>query len=61
MSHPITSRQAAERVGTTVTTINRWAASGRLVPVLEVPGYRGARLYNPADVDAAARPQGAAK
>jgi DNA-binding transcriptional MerR regulator len=52
MSEPITSRQAAEVAGTTVTTINRWVASGRLTPVIEVPGYRGARLFDPADVEA---------
>jgi DNA-binding transcriptional MerR regulator len=50
MSEPITSRQAAEVAGTTVTTINRWVAAGRLTPVLEVPGYNGARLFDPADV-----------
>jgi DNA-binding transcriptional MerR regulator len=52
MSEPITSRQAAEVAGTTVTTINRWVASGRLTPVIEVPGYRGARLFDPEDVAA---------
>jgi DNA-binding transcriptional MerR regulator len=52
MSEPITSRQAAEVAGTTVTTINRWVAAGRLTPVIEVPGYRGARLFDPADVAA---------
>ena len=52
MSQPITSRQAAELAGTTVTTINRWVVAGRLTPVIEVPGYRGARLFDPADVEA---------
>lgn len=49
---PITSRQAANLAGRTVTTINRWVQSGRLIPVIEVPGYRGARLFDPADVEA---------
>lgn len=48
----LTSRQVAERMRTTVTTVNRWVAAGRLEPVLQVPGYRGARLFDPASIDA---------
>lgn len=48
----MTSRQVAETLRTTVTTVNRWASSGRLEPALQVPGYRGARLFHPDDVDA---------
>jgi hypothetical protein len=47
MSEPLlTSRQVAERLGKTVTTVNRMANDGRLKPALEVPGYRGARLFD---------------
>lgn len=48
----LTSRQVAERLGTTVTTVNRWVKSERLTPALEVPGYRGARLFDPASIEA---------
>lgn len=50
----IGSRDAANLVGVTQTTINRWVQSGRLVPVAEFPGYRGARLFARADVEALA-------
>lgn len=52
MSELLTSRQAAERLGTTTTTINRWAKSGRLAPALQVPGYNGAHLFKVEDVEA---------
>lgn len=47
----LTSRQVAERLSTTVSTVNRWVATGKLAPVMEVPGYHGARLFAPQDVD----------
>ena len=50
----LTTMQAAERVGVSVPTINRWARQGRIAPVFKAPGLRGARLYDPADIDALA-------
>lgn len=52
MAELLTSRQVAERLGTTVTTVNRWVQRGRLTPSLEVPGYKGARLFDPDAVEA---------
>lgn len=50
----ITTRQAAERLGVTVSTVSRWAASGKLVPALRLEGLRGPMWFRPADVDALA-------
>lgn len=55
MSHNeqlLTSRDVAARKGVTVTTVNRWVNSGKLTPAVEVPGYRGARLFDEESVDA---------
>lgn len=51
----LTSRQVAEQMNTTVTTVNRWVQAGRLEPALRVPGYRGARLFDPASIEALAK------
>ena len=48
----LTSRQLARELETTVTTVNRWVNSGRITPALQVPGYRGARLFEPASIEA---------
>lgn len=48
----MTSRQVAERVGRTITTVNRWVSEGRLTPALVLEGYNGPRLFDPASVDA---------
>lgn len=47
----MTSRQVAEHLGTTITTVNRWVKSDRLKPSQTVPGYNGARLFDPAVVE----------
>ena len=54
MDDMVTSREAAEIAGTTITTVNRWVKAGRLQPVIELPGYRGARLFSRDDVTAIA-------
>lgn len=43
--------QAAEILGVSVATVNRWALSGRLEPVVEIPGRTGARLFLRSDVE----------
>lgn len=57
MSELLTSRQVAERLETTVTTVNRWVLSGRLQPTMQVPGYRGARLFDESAIEALKEPQ----
>lgn len=51
-SELMTSRQVAAEVGKTVETVNQWVRTGRLTPALVVPGYHGARLFDPASVEA---------
>ena len=34
----------------TVSTVNRWAASGRLPSAAKTPGIRGARMFDMRDV-----------
>lgn len=51
----LTTRQAADRLGVTVSTISRWVASGKLAPALRIEGLRGPMWFRPADVDALAK------
>ena len=52
----LTANESAERAGVSRRTITRWIESGRLAPVAKLPGDTGALLFDPDDVDAAARP-----
>lgn len=45
---------AAERLAVNRSTLTRWVQSGRITPVLIVPGYKGDLLFDPADVSALA-------
>jgi DNA-binding transcriptional MerR regulator len=42
----------AARCGVTVRTVNRWVREGKLTPVAQAPGPRGARMFNAADLTA---------
>ncbi|TFV82030.1 MerR family transcriptional regulator [Microbacterium sp. dk485] len=55
MADPITSRDVAKITGATQSTVNRWVKAGLLKPIFEMPGYRGARLFDPDDVQQLAR------
>lgn len=48
----VSSAQAATIHGVDVTTINRWAKSGRLRVVVKAPGRTGANLFDRAEVEA---------
>lgn len=48
----IPTKAVAEHLGTTVATVNRWAAEGRITPALEMPGKTGARLFRLDEVKA---------
>ena len=50
MSDLLTTRQVAERAKRSRSQVNRDATSGRLAVAVEVPGYRGARLFDPSAV-----------
>jgi excisionase family DNA binding protein len=51
MRTPLSTREAAEQLGVDVSTINRWAATGRLRALRQLPGTRGVRLFDPLVVD----------
>ena len=40
----------AARCGVTVRTVNRWVRDGKLTPVAQAPGPRGARMFRAADL-----------
>jgi len=48
----VSTKTVSERLKVTVTTVNRWANTGRLVPAVEMPGETGARLYRLSEVEA---------
>lgn len=52
----LSTAQVATRLGKSVATVNRYVKRGVLEPAAQGPGERGARLYDPADVDALAKP-----
>lgn len=55
MADLIGTKEAAELLGKSVATLNRWAADGRSdrpQPAVSLPGETGARLYQRADVEA---------
>lgn len=45
---------AARRLGVSVATVNRWAATGVLPTAAKGDGRTGARMYRSSDVDALA-------
>ena len=48
----LTSRQAADHLGVNVSKFHRIvAATEWLTPVLEIPGIRGAKFWNPDDIE----------
>lgn len=47
----LTSRKAAERLGVNVQKFLRIAAANHVSPVLEAPGLRGAKFWNPRDIE----------
>ncbi|MGD7734144.1 helix-turn-helix transcriptional regulator [Propionibacteriaceae bacterium G57] len=48
MNNPLlTAAQAAERLGVTRATVNKWAATGTLPTADKFPGRTGPRLFDP--------------
>lgn len=54
VSTHVTTRVAAERLGISVRTVNRWVELGKLKPAYEVSGKGGFRVFDVADIDAIA-------
>lgn len=48
----LTTAEAAERLGVSVTTLNRWANTGAIEVAVQAPGRTGTRLYDEAVIDA---------
>lgn len=46
----LTTEQVAALVRKSVSTVNRWATTGKLQPAYQTAGVRGSRLYAPDDV-----------
>lgn len=51
----LTTKDAASLAGVSVATLNRWAAAGRIEPVIVGNGPTGARFFARADVEALLR------
>ena len=51
MTELMTTAAVAERLGVDVSTVARWVQAGRIPVAVKVPGLRGARLFDPADID----------
>lgn len=47
----LTTRQVAERLDTTTSTVNRWVKSERIEPAVKGPGMTGAHLFDEAEVE----------
>jgi excisionase family DNA binding protein len=46
----LTTRQVADRLGVTVSTVSRWAKFGDITVAARLPGKRGQMLFDPVDV-----------
>ena len=46
----LTTAEVAEIAGVDVGTVNRWAREGRLSVVRQLPGIRGARVFDGGEV-----------
>jgi excisionase family DNA binding protein len=47
----VSTTEAAEIIGTSASTVNRWASNGRLPVALQSPGPTGARFYKRTTVE----------
>jgi len=47
----LSTAQVAERLGKDVATINRYVRLGRLIPSMQFPGAKGARMFHPSELE----------
>ena len=47
----IPTSEVAAICGTTVSTVNRWVAAGKLVPAIQGPGRTGVRLFRRQEIE----------
>ena len=48
----LTTAEAAERLGVSITTLNRWAKNGAIKVAVQAPGRTGTRLYDEDEIAA---------
>jgi DNA-binding transcriptional MerR regulator len=48
----LTSREAAERLGVSISTLHLLSQLGEITPAMKAPGLRGAKWFSPDDIDA---------
>lgn len=51
----IGTAEAAARLHVDRSTLTRWVRAGRITPALEVPGYRGAYLFDAVEIERLAK------
>lgn len=51
----LTTKQVSDHLGVSVVTVNRWVREGRLKPVAEGDGIRGARWFDRDEVEELAK------
>ena len=56
----LTSKQVAERLQCSVSTISRMVTAGRLIPAMKLDGLRGAMWFSEDDIDTLMQERGAA-
>lgn len=50
----MSTAEAAERLGISVATLNRWAKNGRVPVAVQAPGRTGTRMFDSAVIEALA-------
>lgn len=45
------TREVADRLGVSISTLHGWVDAERIVPAMKAPGIRGALFFDPADVE----------
>ena len=56
----MSTAEAADRLGISIATLNRWAKNGAVAPIVQAPGRTGARMFRREDIEALAEKRGAA-
>ena len=54
MSNLVSTAEAADRLGISVATLNRWASNGKVPVAVQAPGKTGTRLYDADAIEALA-------
>lgn len=47
----VTSREAADRIGISLSTFHNWLTAGRVKAAKQLPGARGAYLFEVAEIE----------